>query len=470
MNHPDRPLASLDRAITMTTQPLDHDDDAAETSPESAAVARGAARTAAASAGGKASSAASSVTRGAVAGRLPMQSAAKASSGAVARPPKIPAVPRAVPRSVPKSVSRGAHRGMPRPPTPRPAAAPRPTPRSVPRPSRAPRIPKARANTIARASDRASMGIDVLSAGLEQNESSESDRKKSKATAMTTVKDAVQRFASFGKIFVANTVLGMAVFAAYEGMIERMAPSIHEGDPVGDSAHNNHISDDASCDNDDGIDANPSQNQMQTHDVGESVDSMDRATLPQHFLAGAMGGSAHAMLSLALDMKFERASSVAGQQVSRGPIRLQAPSLRYSAASILHHSAAHSVLFGSYQMTKRLLLPSDSRHSTALIDDAYYDKMHVVASIAAAGGLAGQFQHVASHLTEQWLGLSEVEAAGRIKSNATLPSSLFRQLTSATFPTWRSTMLAFAPSAIGFLAFEYGKLIIAGDDLANADH
>mmetsp|Transcript_11005 Transcript_11005/g.27075 ORF Transcript_11005/g.27075 Transcript_11005/m.27075 type:complete len:115 (+) Transcript_11005:584-928(+) len=80
-----------------------------------------------------------------------------------------------------------------------------------------------------------------------------------------------------------------------------------------------------------------------------------------------------------------------------------------------------------------------------------------VASIAVAGGLAGQFQHVTSHLSEQWLALAYDGTM-----NPSSPS-LLRRLVHASWPTWRSTMLAFPPSAIGFLAFEYGKLMVAGD-------
>lgn len=86
--------------------------------------------------------------------------------------------------------------------------------------------------------------------------------------------------------------------------------------------------------------------------------------------------------------------------------------------------------------------------------------MHV-AAIAVAGGLAGQFQHVTSHFTERRLGLAGDDPAK--KQNT---SSFLRRVSLASWPTWRSTMLAFPPSAIGFLAFEYGNMMVnSGDDL-----
>jgi len=145
--------------------------------------------------------------------------------------------------------------------------------------------------------------------------------------------------------------------------------------------------------------------------------------------------------------------------ITQKPLHFQVPALNYSAASILHHSLAHSVLFGSYQLTKRLFLQYlPSSGSTNNPNSGNHDAIHI-ASIAMAGGLAGQFQHVTSHFTEQWLGLAD-----DAKNSS---SSALRRFKFATCPTVRSTMLAFAPSAIGFLAFEYGKFMVTGEDLVD---
>ena len=188
----------------------------------------------------------------------------------------------------------------------------------------------------------------------------------------------------------------------------------------------------------------------------EHSDAMDRATLPQHFLAGGLGGMSHAVLSLGLETKVSTSNALPSRRMTNytftnalafKPIHLQVPTITYSYSSILHHSLAHLVLFGSYQGTKRFLMQhvSDPLSSN--------DGAHI-ASISIAGGMAGQFQHVVSHLSEQWLGLAD-----EISS-----SSILGRMRLATLPSWRSTWLAFPPSAIGFLAFEYGKEMVAGDD------
>jgi len=274
----------------------------------------------------------------------------------------------------------------------------------------------------------------------------------------------------------------VAVFATYEGMIEHFAPaSIIEDTTEENDIQRNDVSDDsASSDSrEDENETNSSQPQV-CNDTNESNDAMDRATLKQHVLAGAMGGAAHAVLSLGLEVKLSVSND--GLTVNAGTgvnhrtfiantlaskhVHLQVPVLNYSVPYIFHHSLAHSVLFGSYQLTKRLLLqqlPDSTKHSPN--HTGYNNDTVHIAAIAVAGGLAGQFQHIISHFSEQWLGLADYNETKHSSS-----SSLLRRFTLASWPTWRSTMMAFPPSAIGFLAFEYGKLMMdGGEDLAMDD-
>ena len=425
------------------------------TSPESAAIARGAARTAAARG-----------TQRVMAGRLPVSSSTATSVATKAS----------------KTISRGSAPKIissPRAPT----TIPRVSVRNVPRIPKAPkiRVPKARANTIAKATDRASKGYDILSARLEQNQSvtvetkNVKDAKSHNSTKRRsnniqqytkTITQALQQVTSFGKIFITNTILGMALFATYEGVIDYVAPPMVEKNTDDvlysnvDDVCNGHVSDGVS--NDD----------IAVNEIGDSDDAMDRATLPQHFLAGAMAGTSHAVLSLALEIKRNVTPSTAGKSTTNvtftnliqkhKPIHLQFPTLNYSAAYILHHSLAHSVLFGSYQLTKRLLIQNISPDPTTAGNGTNgssgsnnNDAILHISCIAMAGGLAGQFQHVTSHISEQCLGL--------VDETKNFSSSLLRRLQLASWPTWRSTMLAFPPSAIGFLAFEYGKMMMADD-------
>jgi len=418
-------------------------------------------------------------------------------------------------------------------PPPRPLLKSRPAP--PPRRGGAARLPRSRpgaksgADAIARASDRASVGLDVLSAGLEHhhdphanppkyyplkasssssssswlgmgliakipphtklhavvhagleqrdhntavNEPSNTrhhGKEDSKSHHHPRIKGELwllpplaHRVISACKVFATNTVLGMAVFSAYESTIEKLAPtsssSSGEDGAHGHSPPRRYRSREARGD-DDGSGA----------DEGEAsaipTDAMDRATLPQHLLAGAAGGAAHAALSLALEAKLE-----AGTSASRR--RLHVPPVRYSASTFLHHSLSHSVLFGSYQLSKRTLARLRSHHRRSAGDgDGGGDDALRFATIAVAGGLAGQCQHVVGHLSERWLGLAAAEnvaAAATTTANPSASSSSvsLRRLvmSSSSWPTWRSTALTFPLSAVGFLAFEYGKLMMTGND------
>ena len=133
------------------------DESESDTSAESAAVARGAARTAATS------------TRGIV-GRLPVQSSSSL-------PLKnIPRVPKRAPR-MRASSPRG---GIPKI-----------------------RVPK---STIAKASDRASKGLDLYSSIGDVNADNNNVTKKS--NMQIKISQYIQQISSFGKVFITNTILG----------------------------------------------------------------------------------------------------------------------------------------------------------------------------------------------------------------------------------------------------------------------
>lgn len=310
------------------------------------------------------------------------------------------------------------------------------------------------------------MNQDVLNAGLDASSESHSQN-NTKSRITTSVKQVMQQTVALGKVFITNTILGMAVFATYEGMIEHLAttPSTTSKNETTSETTNSIV-----------LQSNyPS-------DIDEcNFDVMDHATLPQHFLAGAMGGASHAVLSSVFDIKFGvsppgdvlLSSTTKGtttyhhpilQTFSSRPMQLQVPTLHFSTSSIIHHSLAHSVLFGSYQLTKRLLVSQMHSHNSEDNDNnstlGYGNNSDTirVATIAVAGGIAGQFQHVISHFSEQWVLLNHTSTTTTLS-----PTSLLRCVTLSSWPTWRSTLIAFPPSAIGFLAFEYGKQLNSSD-------
>ena len=395
-------------------QHVDENDDVAETSPESAALVRGASKSVA------------TAGKGAMVGRLPMPS--KAASTAASKASRVRPAVRARPavRSVPK-----APRSMPR--APRGSSA-----------RLTSKIPKGRrANTIAKVSDRASNIFDVVSAGSESTDGNDgsakkmSERKASSLQKLKSMLPTFQQAISFSRVFAVNTVLGMAVYGTYEGLIERYAPVADHFDEPNSDVLNNATGQ-----------IYPGSEEW----VDENDDAMERATLPQHFMAGGLGGALHAILSLGLEMKVHTKSTIPQQGLNlnitnatiMNRFHLQYPTMNYSLSSLFHHSMAHAILFGSYQTTKRMLLSN----ITLPNNNNNYDISHA-AIISTAGGIAGQLQHVTSHLSEQYLGIS----GPRVSS--------FRHL---TWPTLRSTLLAFPISSIGFVAFEYGKLMMNADE------
>ena len=158
----------------------------------------------------------------------------------------------------------------------------------------------------------------------------------------------------------------------------------------------------------------------------ESRDPYAAAPAAGHAFAGAVGGGAHGLFLFIWE-------SVAGASTPS-----PSPGI---ARSVLHHGTAHAVLFGVYEASKRSLLSlveNDTRH-TGNIQRSSIDYLGVV---AVAGGLAGQAQHWISHYSEHFLILNP----SRTKSLALPPR-----------PTIRPMLMAFLPSSIAFVAFEYGR-------------
>ncbi|KAL7466225.1 hypothetical protein ACHAXS_006528, partial [Conticribra weissflogii] len=462
-----------------------------ETSAESAALARGASRTAA------------TASRGAMAGRLPLSSASASSKTAASKalatrpPPRVIArssrgpirIPKA--RTPPSSTSTVGASARARPPG---GNAPRARPRA-----------SASSRRLAEASDRASKSWDVLSAGQDvqwqsEGPSRENFEGKSNGNSKVHAKGAekwnwklaipsLSQMASFGKTFVTNTVLGMAVFSTYEGMIDWLAPKNATTTP-------HDIPDDGpgsamGSGNSDAIAIRSVETKQWHGTEEENDDAMDRASISQHVFAGGLGGMAHALLSMALEMKVNphatttmSSASAMSTDVSanyhekngnhrvfamKAPnsalqtsISIRYPTLPYASSSILHHSVAHSVLFGSYQFTKRFLLRQYSL-STFDADDHDFSASSSSSSpdprenilahasiIAVAGGLAGQFQHVTSHFTEQWLRLGEADtptshpnphARATTTMTMTMTTTMDRRwrMVIPSWPSWRST-------------------------------
>ena len=122
--------------------------------------------------------------------------------------------------------------------------------------------------------------------------------------------------------------------------------------------------------------------------------------------------------------------------------------IQQAAYHTLHHTIAHSVLFGSYEFLKRSIL-HELHHGDDFETNGSKPTFlggSYLAGFALAGGFAGQLQHLVSHCTESMTFESGITS-----------TKLAHRLVTPRAPAVRPLLMAFPPSAIGFIAFEYGK-------------
>ena len=265
---------------------------------------------------------------------------------------------------------------------------------------------------VAKVSDRLSTGLDVFSSYGESGSAGGNGDSKEKKLARWT------RIQSFAGTLLKNTLLGMAVFESYGYVIGTLAPQ--KDDEYLDVDENAQLLiDDVGDDND------SSQIFIQ-----DEPDEYARAHLSAHFGAGCIAGSVHGVSSSFMD----------GSHF----FKHRTYWLRYLALNTIHHTFAHSLLFGSYECIKRPLI---SMIRSLDQSTQYFDATYLI-SFGLAGGIAGQLQHIASHATEQVFGLANTTPTLKISSSR------------LSLPAFRPILSSFPPSAIGFVAFEYGKKLI----------
>jgi hypothetical protein len=215
-----------------------------------------------------------------------------------------------------------------------------------------------------------------------------------------------------------NTLLGTAVFEAYGFTVLKLAPTTEEAFKRRQ------------------VEVDDDEGNTQVH--MDEADEFARASLTSHFVSGLVAGTVHGVASTFIEGT--GASNI----------------LRTLPAMTVHHAVAHSLLFGSYESVKRAMLTtflSDEDDGTQFYGGEY------LVSFGVAGGMAGQIQHVASHYTEQLLGITEGCAAAAAGDAGGVVRVAFnpRTFSSLAAPAIRPILFAFPPSAIGFIAFEYGK-------------
>lgn len=270
---------------------------------------------------------------------------------------------------------------------------------------------------VATVSDKISTGLDVYDtydyAASVVTEAEVKEKVQEKTPWRTRFKTIV----AFSATFLKNSILGAAVFDGYDKTIAYFDSRYHRDD-------------------DETL-------------KSEYTDVYSRTSVPQHFTAGAVGGTIHSFGTLGL--MYSENLYRNGFQINR-MYSYQSIST-YSFLHTIHHSLAHAVLFSSYEFMKRRLFASGPIGDRDVSEEITSDYSHLVA-IGTAGGLAGILQYVSSFYTERWLRVGEENTVEDWRKK-----NVVRVVTSG--PTIRSVLMNFPPSAIGFIAFETGKEFIS---------
>ena len=230
----------------------------------------------------------------------------------------------------------------------------------------------------------------------------------------------LRKWASFGGNLIKNTLLGTIVFEVYGNTVYYQAALIMQGG---------------------GSDTTLPQR------YGNNLRSQYAVVSTSgHFLSGGAGGFAHSLMTNIFNIFSLRSLPGSG----------------YFGYHILHHSLAHSILFGSYELTKRSLLKFSSKSLTherpyaASEMDAFTFSLaepENLSIVTFSGGIAGVFQNILSQVAE---GL-EVDRKCST-SFLTLLRDIKVQVRGCrlSLPTLQSHGVAFVGTAIAFVAFEYG--------------
>jgi len=279
---------------------------------------------------------------------------------------------------------------------------------------------------VGKLSESASKGIDLVTNIKEAVSHEDSHNTTSASSNKNVFYNLGTKSIAFTKLFIKNTILGTAVFDCYVKLVEYGA--------------------DMSGANDVGV-------------VAAFADNNGNVPiLSYHFFAGAVAGSVHSAVSLIFDSLEFRTL----------------PSFQAARSSALHHSIAHSVLFGFYEVTKRRMVSYYSNVDNAYVDNYLRTEKKIVyfyevASVALAGGIAGVLQTTVSHYTGMWLHIdghtSNNNAAQQLEQHCNEKKEIISKLRSKIayikqcfqpLPPLRSTViLPFPIMAIAFLAFEF---------------
>jgi hypothetical protein len=240
---------------------------------------------------------------------------------------------------------------------------------------------------------------------------------------------------------IKNTFIGIAVFETYEHVIDHFEKSTLENHYHGTTSTT------ITANVEEGL-HNGAPKSSHFHKKNTNGTS-----LAQHFFAGTAAGSVHSILHLSFE-------SISFLKLHRFRVNVY-PTLPFllshGSRDIFHHGLSHALMFSTYEGMKRLL-PStlyndqNTTYNIAVQKHGTVSFLNIV-TIGVSGGVAGQVHHVASHVLESLLFVTEhrpKEQQGRS----------IRTISKNIIPSSRSIARSFLPSALGFIAFEFGKSLV----------
>eukprot|EP00587_Corethron_hystrix_P004629 CAMPEP_0113310436 /NCGR_PEP_ID=MMETSP0010_2-20120614/8080_1 /TAXON_ID=216773 ORGANISM="Corethron hystrix, Strain 308" /NCGR_SAMPLE_ID=MMETSP0010_2 /ASSEMBLY_ACC=CAM_ASM_000155 /LENGTH=412 /DNA_ID=CAMNT_0000165887 /DNA_START=84 /DNA_END=1322 /DNA_ORIENTATION=- /assembly_acc=CAM_ASM_000155 len=307
------------------------------------------------------------------------------------------------------------------------------------RPSRGPRV-----RHVAKASDATSSGIDLMDVIVESDPGTmtSSDKlvgnKRKKMALVARGSEFLRRTPAICFGVVRGAVPGMVAFETQESVVEKLK--------------------DASL-----------ELSWRSHGA--------------YFVAGAFSGLAYGFSNIFFDLLTEKTQQywrrwmLDVSMTSLNPASqktVKPTTLSPSTNAILRgHIMSYAMLFGTYDMLRvRLLQIAFGPGSQAYIEmndytsDAQVSTKHM-AAIAGAGGLAGQCQHIIGHVFTGAVGTNirlspKVEYGPDAFTVKKFKGANFARKLLPLLPTSKSVAFAFPPGAIGFLAYEYGKILTNG--------
>ena len=362
----------------------------------------------------------------------------------------------------------------------------------------------ARIQRVAKVSDRAATGFDFVAEARNATAAQTSTQPEAKTKTKTIGKKLPPSSSNwrskawnFAGGLTKNTILGAAVFATYEGMLDSPSYCYYGYSYDSISGLNNRSSGKKNndpaipCPGNESI-AGDDDNDCNNNDSSRLGGDNEKPRLVWHYASGFCAGSVHAVFGRAIEGVVSFSTTIMMTSSSRAAATAAAtvaaptPSPSF-LPYLLHHAISHAVLFGSYETIKRMVVPiiaplesndnvgndDETENGSSATNGSIFDGKLV--AVALAGGIAGIGQQIVGDWTEEVAGAvgankgTSANNKGMTTTMMTMTQQQNNKLWSALtkLPSYsaRSLWMTSIPTAIGFVAFEYGREAVSGDDI-----